>query len=75
MNKADNEHEMAAEYDMRGGVRGKYSARYPEGTNIVRLNPDVLRAFPTSESVNMSLRSLIASGSADITAAQVRKLA
>ncbi|MDH6106517.1 hypothetical protein NWP22_11670 [Anabaenopsis tanganyikae CS-531] len=50
------------EYDfskMQGGVRGKYVDRYPAGTNVVLLEPDVAQAFPTSESVNEALRLLM----------------
>ena len=44
---------------MEGGIRGKYVERYRAGTNVVFLDPDVAQAFPTSESVNAALRSLI----------------
>jgi hypothetical protein len=44
--------------DLKGGVRGKYLARYEEGANLVLLAPDVRAAFPTDESVNAALRSL-----------------
>ena len=44
---------------LKSGVRGKYAKRYAEGTNVVLLDPDVAKAFPTSESVNKALRSLI----------------
>lgn len=50
---------MRAEYDIRGGVRGKYVARYRQGTNIVVLDPDVAEAFGTSEAVNRALRALL----------------
>jgi hypothetical protein len=33
--------DMRAEYDFRGGVRGKYAERYASGTNVVLLDPDV----------------------------------
>ena len=46
------------EYDFSGGVRGKYAARYQEGTNIVRLDDDVAAMFPSSEEVNEALRTL-----------------
>lgn len=46
------------EYDFSGGVRGKFAAQYAEGTNLVRLDPDVAELFPTSESVNQALRAL-----------------
>jgi len=51
--------EMRPEYDIRGGVRGKYYERYQQGTNIVLLEPDVASVFHDSESVNRALRMLI----------------
>jgi len=56
------EDDLRPEYDfskMQGGIRGKYVDRYRAGTNIVLLDPDVLQAFPTSESVNKALRLLM----------------
>jgi hypothetical protein len=50
--------DMRDEYDFTGGVRGKYAARYAQGTNIVVLDRDVAEIFPTSESVNDALRAL-----------------
>jgi hypothetical protein len=50
--------EMRDEYDFSGGVRGKYAARYAQGTNIVVLDRDVAEIFPTSQSVNDALRAL-----------------
>ena len=50
---------MLPEYDFRGAVRGKYSARYAGGTNVVVLDPDVARAFPTAAEVNRALRRLL----------------
>lgn len=32
---------MRTEYDFSGAVRGKYAARYPQGSNVVVLDPDV----------------------------------
>lgn len=40
-------------------VRGKYYKQYMSGTNLVLLSPDVAKAFPTSESVNSALRTLL----------------
>ncbi len=51
--------EMKAEYDIRGGVRGKYYERYRQGTNVVLLEPDVAAVFHDSASVNRALRMLI----------------
>ena len=44
--------------DLRRGARGKYAARYAEGTNVVLLDPDVAEVFPDSASVNRALRAL-----------------
>ena len=56
--------ELRDEYtldDFPGGLeRGKYAARMAEGSNIVRLDPDIARVFPDSASVNEALRSLLA---------------
>lgn len=54
------EPDMRAEYDFRGGVRGKYAARYADGTNVVLLEPDVAAYFPDSRAVNEALRALVA---------------
>ncbi len=51
--------EILPEYDLTNGVRGKYAARYAEGTNLVRLDPDVAKVFPDSASVNEALRALV----------------
>jgi hypothetical protein len=53
---------MQDEYDfasMQGGVRGKYSGRLEEGTNIVVLEDDVAAAFRTDEAVNEALRAVL----------------
>jgi hypothetical protein len=54
----DDPDTMRDEYDFTGGVRGKYAARVAQGTNIVKLDPDVARLFPDSASVNEALRLL-----------------
>ena len=54
--------EMRAEYDfssMSGGVRGKYSRRYRAGANLVLLDPEVAKAFPTDTAVNEALRTVL----------------
>jgi len=54
--------ELRPAYDLsklKGGVRGKYAARYRAGTNLVLLSPDVAEYFPDEQSVNGALRSLI----------------
>ena len=52
--------QLKSEYDFRGGVRGKYAARYAQGTNLILLEPDVAESFPDSKSVNEALRALVA---------------
>ena len=51
--------EMRPEYDLRGGIRGKYYERYKQGTNVVLLEPDVARVFRDSTSVNEALRQYL----------------
>jgi len=52
--------ELRPEYDMKsllkGGVRGKYVARYRAGTNLVLLEPEVAKAFPNDKAVNDALK-------------------
>jgi hypothetical protein len=54
-NKRAEGDEMRSEYDIRGGVRGKYYERYQQGTNEALLEPDVAAVFHDSESVNRAL--------------------
>ena len=54
----EKNNEMLREYDFSQGVRGKYAQRYARGSNVVVLEPDVAKAFPTTEAVNSSLRGL-----------------
>ncbi|MBI1792436.1 MAG: hypothetical protein HYR60_33355 [Acidobacteria bacterium] len=54
--------DMLPEYDfasMKGGVRGKYTAQYRAGTNLVLLDPEVAEAFPTDAAVNQALRAVL----------------
>ena len=40
-------------------TRGKYAARFAKESNIVRLDPEIHAAFPTSEAVNEALGGLL----------------
>lgn len=51
--------EMLDEYDFSSGVRGKYVDRFPKGSSVVVLEPDVAQVFTDSESVNQALRALV----------------
>jgi alpha-beta hydrolase superfamily lysophospholipase len=62
MKKNKKHSDVLPEYDfakMEGGVRGKYVARYRAGTNLVLLDPEIHRAFPTSAAVNQTLRAVL----------------
>ena len=56
----DNDLEIAAQTAAPGGVRGKYYARYKEGTNVVLLAPDIAEVFRDTTSVNAALRQFLA---------------
>jgi hypothetical protein len=61
MKKADSD-EMRPEYDFSGGVRGKYLPRLAKGANVVVLDRDMAKVFPTSKAVNDALRVLAEAG-------------
>jgi hypothetical protein len=58
--QSEKKDELRSEYDMKsllkGGVRGKYAARYRAGTNLVLLEPEVAKAFPNDKAVNEALK-------------------
>lgn len=60
MNEDHDPDEMREYYDFSNGVRGKYAARYAQGVNLVRLDPDVAAVFPDEVAVNEALRALVA---------------
>ncbi len=54
--------DLRPEYDLsqlKGGVRGKYYKRAMSGTNLVLIEPDLVKAFPDTDSVNRTLRHLL----------------
>ena len=59
MNQDPEDDDLLPEYDFSNAVRGKYYEKYHQGTNVVLLDPDVARAFKSSESVNRALRLLL----------------
>ncbi|MFZ3066160.1 MAG: hypothetical protein WA277_12850 [Nitrospirota bacterium] len=58
MKRMRKDRDMLEEYDFSKGVQGKYAKRYAEGTNVVVIEPDVVKYFPDHDSVNQALRSL-----------------
>jgi hypothetical protein len=71
--KAKPDDEMRSHYDFSGGVRGKYAARYPEGTNVVVLAPDMAAMFPDSIAVNEALRTLVHMSARTVRAKAARR--
>jgi hypothetical protein len=49
---------MRPEYDFSKAERGTTAARYAQGSNVVVLDPDVVRMFPSAAAVNQALRAL-----------------
>ena len=45
---------------IKSGVRGKYTKSYREGTNVVLIDPDLHKLFPSSDAVNRALRDYVA---------------
>ncbi len=45
---------------LRVGVRGKYFKPFTQGSNVVVLQPEIHKAFPTSEAVSRALASMLA---------------
>lgn len=69
MTTEEREDDLRPEYEetelkelLAKGIRGKYTERSRQGTNLVKLAPDVAAAFPTEQAVNDALRKLIESG-------------
>jgi len=62
MKKVKESDELRPEYkreDLGKGVRGKFYESYQKGSNLILLNPEVAKVFPTEEAVNEALMSLI----------------
>jgi hypothetical protein len=51
--------DMRPEYDLSGGIRGRFFKEYQQGNNVVLLDSDVASVFPDSRTVNQTLRLLI----------------
>ena len=49
---------MRPEYDFSRAVRGVTATRYAKGSNVVVIDPDVVKIFPDSVAVNDALRAL-----------------
>jgi len=54
----NNDDTLRPEYPaalIKSGERGKYAARYREGTNVVLIDPELHKLFPDSEAVISAL--------------------
>jgi hypothetical protein len=68
--------ELRPEYDLaqlQGGVRGKYYRQAKAGTNLVLIEPDLVKAFPDEASVNRALRLLVSTANAATRSPHRRK--
>jgi hypothetical protein len=54
VNSEDLDDDLLPEYDEATLVD-----RYRQGTNLIKLDPDIADAFPTEQSVNEALRKLL----------------
>ena len=60
--KASEQDCLRAEYPRAAlgkGVRGKHYMQHTQGTNLVLLQPEVAKVFPTPAAVNQALRELM----------------
>ena len=58
--KADRDIPELKREQLGVGVRGKYHKHFTQGSNVVVLQPEIQKAFPTSEAVNRALASMLA---------------
>ena len=62
MNQESDDYTLKDEYDLSQlpiMAKGRYAPERRGGTNLVLLDPDVSRAFPTDEAVNQALRLVL----------------
>jgi hypothetical protein len=59
MNKTEMEDELRPEYDLKSLQVRKVGPGRKSFGDMVRLEPDVIEAFPDAKAVNEALRSLI----------------
>jgi len=61
MNNSEDD-DLRPEYPpelIRSGVRGKYAKQFREGSNVVVIDPDLVKAFPNRKAVNDALRQFL----------------
>ena len=60
MKMADQDIPELKRDELGKGVRGKFLKHFLQGSNVVVLQPEIQKAFPTSEAVNKALASMLA---------------
>jgi hypothetical protein len=68
--------EMRPEYkrsDFGKLVRGKYTERLRESSNVVVIEPELAKAFPNARAVNTALRRLLRERTASVGAPRRRR--
>lgn len=60
MKTADQDIPVLKRDELGKGVRGKYLKHFVNGSNVVVLQPEIQKAFPSSEAVNKALASMLA---------------
>ena len=59
MSKADQDIPELKREQLGVGVRGQYFKHFTQGSNVVVLEAEIQKAFPTSEAVNKALASML----------------
>jgi hypothetical protein len=60
--KKQDDYELRKEYDLSKMAvmpKGRFDPAHRVGSNVVVLDPDIARAFPSDEAVNEALRLLL----------------
>lgn len=52
---------MRKEYDFTGAKPNKYAKHFEGGSNVVLIDSDLSKIFPTDKAVNNALRALVSS--------------
>lgn len=58
--EADQEIPELKREQLGKGVRGMHLKNFMQGSNVVVLQPEIQKAFPTSEAINKALASMLA---------------
>ena len=60
MKTADQDIPELKREELGKGVRGKYLKHFSQGSNVIVLQPEIQKAFPTSEAVIKALANMLA---------------